>query len=474
MTPTVSQERARETLWRAGILRWKLDTNQQALYDEFYKSKSGRIVFNCGRRVGKSYLLCLLAIEQALRLPGSSIVYAAPTKDQVKRIIWKIFQRILSDCPRDIQPEWAAQDKIFEFKNGSTVALGAMDSGRADSLRGGDCHLAIVDEAGFSPSHYVVEMIEGVIEPMCLLTDGKICIASTPARTPRHAFEKYFKEAVREGAGFHRTIYDNPRLTPEKIQKQIEKAGGEHTTYWRREYLAEFVIDEEIICFPEFTKERQLQLVTEVEKPPFYDAYTSIDLGLKDATGVLFFYWNFNTAQIVVEDEGLLHGVKEVRSDLIAELIKTKEQALWNGQKPYFRISDYDLGSQLMVNELTEHHALHFITGEKDSKEAQVNELRLLIKNNKLIINPRCVNLISQIEACVWDNKREMFDRIDGYFHFDLVDALILGIRNVRRQHNPYPADRYDSKSQFFYTQPYSKSSNAKVMEEIFKVKKPE
>jgi hypothetical protein len=470
--PAISQKQAREILWRQGNLRFLLDTNQQGLYDAFYSTKSRRVVFNCGRRVGKSYLLCLLSIEHAIRLPGASIFYTAPTKDQCKRIIWKIFKKILIDCPQDISPVWLSQDRIFEFPNGSTISLGAMDSGRADSIRGSDAALAVVDEAGFSPSHYVTEMIEGVLRPMTLLTRGKIIIASTPAKTPRHAFEKYFNNAKLEGAAFHRTIYDNPRLSPEDIAEEIKAAGGEHTTYWKREYLAQHVIDEEIITFPEFDAEKQNELVQLVDKPPYYDAYTSIDLGIKDATGILFFYWDFKNARLVVEDEGLLQGIKEVRSDLIANLIKDKEKALWGDKQPYFRMSDSDLGSQLMINELDVHHGLRFVVSDKDSKEAAVNEMRLMLKNNQIIIHPRCTNLIAQIAGCVWDKGREKFDRIDGFYHFDLVDALLYGIRGIRRQHNPYPSERYNSSSQFFYSQPSEATANAKIFESIFGLKK--
>jgi hypothetical protein len=474
MAKEVSQAQAREALWRAGILRFLLDSNQQSLYDEFYKCKSRRFVLNCGRRVGKSFLLCVLALEHALRKTGATIIYCAPTKQQAKEIVKKIFPQILEGCPEDIRPEWFAQDRSFEFKNGASIKFGALDAGRSDSLRGSDCHLAIVDEAGFSPSHYVEEMVEGVLRPMCLLTKAKICIASTPAKTPRHKFEQYYVKALEEGSGFHRTIYDNPRLSPEDIAEEIKAAGGEETTYWQREYMARFVIDEDIIAFPEFSQERQEQLVKAMERPPYYDAYTSIDIGIKDATACVFLYYDFRRAAVVIEDESLLHGIREVRSDIIADVIKSKEKSLWGDKKPYFRINDYDIGSQLLVNELTAHHDLQFTTGEKDGMEAGVNELRLLIKNNLLFINPRCSNLIAQIAACVWDSKREKFDRIDGYYHFDLVAALILAVRNIRRQHNPYPADRYDSNHQFFYSQPYAKSANAKLLESLFKIKKPE
>lgn len=464
--PIATPEQIRELLWRNGDLAWKLDSNQRGLHEAFYSSTVDRIVLNCSRRIGKSYLLCVLAVEQALRTPNSEIKYCAPTKSQVRMITNKLFRNILADCPEDIKPEWFAQEKIYEFKNGSTISFGAMDAGRADSLRGTDCHLAIIDEAGFSPSHYVQDMVEGVLRPMCLLTNGKIVIASTPAKTPRHQFEIYYMQAKEVGAALHRTIYDNPRLSPARIEKEKKDALRVSDTFWRREYLAEFVVDEEVIVVPEFSKAAQTEIVVERKRPPHFDAYVAMDVGMKDATGIVFFYWDFSDAKLVVEDEVLLSGVKEVRTDLIADQIKHKERTLWGDQKPYFRVSDTEL---LLINDLDSLHDLKFIKKDDDSKEAAINELRLMIKTRQIIIHPRCTQLISQLEACVWNAKRDSFERITGFFHFDLVDALIYGLRTVRRNHNPYPSNYgYDPKKFYFY-KPSSLSMNGAVVKTLFR-----
>jgi len=467
------QMAAREVLWRQGQLRWKLHAAQKDIYDSFYATKGKRFVICCSRRLGKSFLLCLLSIETAIRNPDSDIFYISPTKTQVKRVIEKLFRKILLDCPEDLRPVWHSQDKVFQFPNGSTVHMGAIDSGRADAIRGSDAALGIVDEAGFANSAYVEDLVNGILRPMTLLTKSPIIIASTPAKTPRHSFQKFYEQAQLEGCAVHKTVWDNPLLTKEDIEEEMAASGGENSTVWKREFLGQFCVDEEIITFPEFSLERQEQLVKAVERPPYFDCYVSIDVGMKDATALIFLYYDFRAAQIVVEGEGLLQGIKEVRSDLIADLIKTKEKELWGEKKPYFRLRDYDAGSAIMANELDQ-HGLQFVAGEKDGVEAGVNEIRLLIKNNLLIINPSCVNLISQLSACVWNNARTSFDRIDGYGHFDLCAALIIAVRNIRRSRNPYPSDKYYTDSQFFYDQPSSKTNAAKAFEQLFKVRKPD
>ena len=468
----ITKEAAQQALWRQGILRWMLDDNQKEFYDAFYKCTGLKFVLNCSRQIGKSYFLCVLAIEHALRIPDGELKYSAPTQKQVKKIIFPLFKQILKDCPEDLKPNFHAQEQQYEFKNGATIVIAGMDSDRADNLRGSRAHLGIVDEAGFSSSAYVTEMVQGVLLPMTLTTGGKLVIASTPPKTPHHAFQKYYTAALAEGNALHRTIYDNPRLTSETIDKYKKESGGDNTTYWKREYLAQFVIDKEIIVFPEFSERAQAEIIVDkYERPKYFDYYTAIDVGIRDATAVLFGYWDFLNTKLVIEDEILLHGVLEVRTDIIAAKVRLKEEEHFGKKEPYFRISDIDL---LLINDLDKIHNLKFHPAKKGnySKEAGVNEVRLMINTRQLVINSRCKHLAAQLESCIWDTKHEKFDRVEGMYHFDAVDALIYIVRGLRRNKNPYPADRYDIDSQFFWNQPSNKTPTGQTFVNIFKQKK--
>ena len=66
---------ARHKLWNQGILYWKLDTTQRKLYDFYKGHKEKTTVINCSRRLGKSYMLIILAFEQALQHPKSIIKF---------------------------------------------------------------------------------------------------------------------------------------------------------------------------------------------------------------------------------------------------------------------------------------------------------------------------------------------------------------------------------------------------------------
>lgn len=452
---------ARERLWRAGDLRFKLHKAQVEILDSFLASKGRKFVINSARRLGKSYLLCVLAIEYALKNPNTQIKYAAPTQKMVRRIISPLFRKILKDCPDDIRPDWFAQESRFVFQNGSQIDIAGADAGNSDSLRGTEMHLGIVDEAGFCSD--LAYLVLDIMLPMCLTTNGRVILASTPPKTPQHPFEVYWNKALETGDCIKKTIYDNPLITEKDIKEYMAESGGEHTITWRREYLAEFLIDEESIVVPEF-RDAAKELIREVKRPEYYDSYVSLDPGYRDLTVALFGYWDFLQGTLVIEDELVL---TKARTDLLAMGLKHRETALWGEKKPYFRISDTDLR---LIQDLYSLHGIKFSATAKDNKLAQINELRVMVQQRRLVIHPKCKILISHLSSAVWDDTtKDTFARIDGFGHFDAVDALVYMLRNVRRHHNPYPIGRTYSADEFVVFEEKERTQTAKVLERVFR-----
>src|SRR5260221_8615663 len=148
-TPAISRAEAADLLWRKGILHWKLDTCQKDMHKLYYSTTYEKLVFNCSRRIGKSYTLLILAMELCNKKPFSQIKYAAQTKLAVKNIILPTVRSILMDCPPDLRPEWHAHDGVYRFPNGSELHIAGANGSNVDKLRGSAADLAIVDEAAF-------------------------------------------------------------------------------------------------------------------------------------------------------------------------------------------------------------------------------------------------------------------------------------------------------------------------------------
>lgn len=444
---------AQRVAWLRGRLKWKLDSLQQAVYDQVKTSDRRRWVLKWGRRTGKSFLLCVLAIEHALQHPNSQIKYAAASGKAVRKIIRPLFRKILSDCPKDLQPEFNAQEGEYRFKNGSIITVAGCDDGNADGLRGTESHLNIVDEAGFVADLKYV--LNDILRPMTLTTDGMTILSSTPPRSLAHPFVRIAQQAEKNGACSKKTIYDNARLTDAQRNKFIaedaEEAGlsldeYKASTTFQREYMAEDVADADYAVIPEWNSVMHAKVVQEVERPPFYDTYVGIDFGYaRDAHGVVFGYWDFRKARLVIEDN--LRLVKKT-SDILVSEIRTVEQRLWgspdnndaNPYEPYARIADSGGQGQLIIADIIRTHGLTCRGTEKDNKEAAVNAIRLLLRSGQLVIHPRCVDLIQQLNTTVWNEARSSYER-NQLGHGDLLDALVYLVRNLNRQRNPYPED---------------------------------
>lgn len=430
----IAQSKARQELWKRGrISAFKLHSTQREIYANFHASKARKFVINCARRLGKSYMLCVIADETARRKPNSQIKYAAPTAKAVRKIVKPLFKKIWEDCPMHLRPSWDSMDQCYRYPNGSEIHVAGTDSGNAENLRGTEADLAIIDEAGFCDE--LDYLIQDILLPQTLICNGRVLIASTPPKTPGHEFVRVYLEAKTRGACIEKTIYDNPLVSNEQIVEYMEESGGADSTTWKREYLAQFVTDEESQIIPEFSEEMAKKLVVEVPRPLFFDGYVSMDVGFEDLTFIVFGYWDFLTQELVIEDEIVLQGQHEVRTDIIASSVRNMECDLW-AKEPYLRVSDT---SPILLNEMHQTFGVGFTTTEKDDKDSAIEALRVLVRMEKLKINPRCVGLIAHLRYGVWDKNRKKFERTRDYGHFDGVDALVYMVRNLRKGKNPYP-----------------------------------
>lgn len=477
----LTKEEAQRELWMRGSLSWKLDSTQKELYQLYYNTNHKVQTWLLSRRSGKSYSLCILALEQCIRHPRSIVKFVSPTKLQVTNNIRPLLYTILQDCPEEIKPEFKAKDYIYYFPNGSELQLAGTDSGHAEKLRGGDSHIAIVDEAGSCDN--LDNIVKSILLPTTLITRGKVILASTPPEESDHDFIKFIEDAEMRGSLIKKTIYDNPRITKEQIQELVDELGGEKSEAFQRECLCAIVKDPKSSVIPEFTPEIEKIIIREWPQPPFFDTYEAMDIGFKDMTVVLFGYYDFRADKIIVEDEYCVKG-NEISVDRICAKISEKEEALWKNslthetKTPYIRVSDINY---IVMKEIYDASKgkINFIATKKDDKTAAINTVRTLINHKKIIIHPRCETLIRHLRNVKWASRTSgqlTFARSPDDSHYDAVDALIYLVRNIVFGRNPYPA-HYDLNLRVedsFIRNPkkYNATQNSDVYRTIFNIKK--
>jgi hypothetical protein len=435
--------------WQNGNLQYKFHTTQKTIYKAIQESQRRKFFLLCSRRLGKTFMLMTMAFELAIKKPGSRILFLAPIGKNAAEIATDTARTVLKDAPRIYQPEYKSMTREFVFPGDSIVRLKGVNNEHADDLRGGAQDLIILDECGQMDN--LQHIVGSICMPMTMTTQGRILMATTPPMTPGHDSAHIYEDLAKDECVAKFTILDAPHVSVETKREYLIEAGEEveHarkiidreanpvTTTARREYFCEFITDADSAVVPEFNDAARAEIIKEYDRPECWDGYVSMDPGMKDNTGILFGWVDFLQQKLVIEDETLLRhpGTEE-----IANSIKATEAGVFHGRQPHKRVSDVELR---LISDLRKMHKLDFSATKKDDSMAAIQHMRLLIQQRKLIINPRCKNLIRQLRDVTWNHKATDFARagersIDG--HYDLVAALKYMIRNVDWHHNPYPA----------------------------------
>lgn len=465
--------------WRSGNLNYKLHSLQREIVDRLRATLARderRFVVEAGRKVGKTYLLVVLACEMALRKPKSRIVYGAPTLKHLEEFVHPEFNAVSDDAPEGLAPKWNGGDSHYEFHNGSWIHLfGAKDEYQAKNGRGPGAVAAFFDEAAFC--EVLPTVLDGVFKPSLQanrLTGkeaGFQVLSSSPADIPEHPFTAITEiEEARDNYA-HASWLENPMLNDEDRAKEIAENAAQagmsvedyiRSAKYRREYLGERVVDPSLVGFPEWEELRKTRLAV-VERPALYRGQEGIDFGGVDPHFIVFGYWHAGKG-LVIEDELVLRDGETTLQ--LADAVKEKEKDLWgvnvwdgtleglsqqtlfkffgehiptwatdaaskrHAGQPWMRSRDTD--TQLGIDLYAQ--GLLTVPTRKDNKQLAVDSLRVLMRKGQLWVHPRCVRLDRDLRATTWANeKREQWARRADGSHGDGCDALVYLNRNLER-----------------------------------------
>jgi len=340
--------------------------------------------------------------------------------------------KIQANCPKELKFNWQTTDSVYIGPGNSRLFLRGVNEDRGDSARGPFAHIIVADEYGqWREPEYIVNE---ALRPQLLTTKGQFIFASTPPRDLGHKYYEHKDMAMRENRFISRTIHDNESLTKEQIDEACKEVGGVTSAAWRREYLCEPVADPESLVVPEY-KEDIHDISDDEPRPSHFDTYVGADLGLNDKTALIFAYYDFMTATLVIDDEWVDSGrnTKE-----ITDAAKEIEARLWEGIPIYKRVGDNALQQLYDMSTL---HDYTVLPSQKQDKLAAINALRIRFKSGRIKIRKRCKHLRFQLKVGMWNTSRSSFERGDETGHLDAIDALVYLNRNLNVTHNPYPSN---------------------------------
>jgi hypothetical protein len=461
-----AKQKATATLWRTGrFTDLLLNSYQRDMLKAYDEADSVMFFLLCSRRIGKTWVECTIALRQCLAHPGTRALFLSTTTDQVEEICEQTFSLLLESCPPELKPDYQKKTHKYIFPNGSEIRVKGLDKAGGDSIRGVKAHLVIFDEACFMRG--LNNIIDSVVMPMVIATNGRILFGSTPPSSPGHDSIDIIRkcEKVKSLCKIDIMASLGVLYNQRQIDEFIRQAGGSEASVCRREYFTEIVTEMDLAVFPACTETHIKTLIKGTDTPTYpIDRYVSMDIGFRDLTVILFGYWDYPRATLVIEDEVVMPK-NNADTDSVAKAIIQKERELWGQHRPKKRICDTD---PRMIVDLRKLSDIKFIATKKDKKHAQINQTNLMFLNQEIEINPRCETLIDHCRYGVWKESFTEYQRTKSMGHFDAIDALVYMVRNIARNHNPIPENTYSVHTHIDHDQMFEKKEKKHKLNNLF------
>lgn len=470
-----------EELWARGDLDYLVrDGQQRLLWDSLKRwTDEGRSygphVVNTHRKWGKSFILALFCWARCLRSPNQLCRYLVPTFEQGKDYLFDIHHQLEALCPEILRPETSGENLIFRNPRWKDPAARSVLEMRGmknpDAARGPRAHVIVCDEVReWEDLEHAVKDV--LVWQFADMEKPLLILSTTPPDSMAHPYvKKYIPQAIGLGTYYifpledsddrFRLWYDeeprratgNKTLSPELREAIERECGGKETATYKREALCKLLSNPESLIVPEFAAVKS-RIVMDIPWPDHFYAYCGLDFGWQDHNGVLYALFDFKRQQLFVMGE---IWAQNCTTGQIAEAMHKAEERLFlatllgPGQnvdrqgrawryRDLIRVGDH---SMQQIADLAFDHDLGIMPADKWDRDAALANMRLAIQSEKILISPRCLHLIEQLEHGIWrktrDGQRKEFERTDALGHCDLIAALLYLWRKVDPLANPVP-----------------------------------
>ncbi len=361
-----------------------------------------------GRRFGKTEL-GLAEITRTAKESGKNLWYVGPTDGQTKRMAWR---RITEAT----EPLWAkrpvACEGLIELTNRTTILVnGAM---KKDSLRGDGLDLLVLDE--FASMERTIW--ERVFRPSLADRRGRALFMGTPMGR-NHFFDQYERgemETSPDWKSFHFTTLDGGIVKAEELQSAARDMGAD---VYRQEFEAEFGTLGEHRVYAVFEKATHV-------KPLLFDD-----------TQPLIWTMDFNVDPMIVllmqlTPEKEIHVLDEIvirpnaTTELACQAFLAKAKPLADRLSYIYRPLVVDVHGDSAGNQRTTAAAgsdwgivkeffkmwvgdfkpRHHVPSANPLVRDRVNAVRAKLRSQagdvKLYIDPKCKELIRDLEEVSW------------------------------------------------------------------------
>lgn len=405
------------------------------------------------RRSGKSTLFAIALYIKACTVSNRTVLYIARTKTSAKEIIW--YELMYINDTYNIQARFNHADLTVTLPNGSRIYVaGCKDRRTADDFRGNKHKLIVIDEASLHGD--VLEyLIYDALKPTLLdYKDTQLWLAGTPNETCTGLFYEIMETDKYPLYQRHKwSFIDNIRLPQvraledpkaalqailDEEQRQYELEGK--GTKFRREYLLEWVRDEETLVY-DFQHDRN----TYTELPQDIDIIWSvgIDVGYNDPCSVVAVGITKEPTPIIYIDD--VFEQSEIKTPDLAPVLERFRTTY----KPISMATDSGGGGKRLIEDLNAGYNMSLTAADKPKKRKYPDLVQIssLMSMGRIKINRTLHQQIENLRKLVWIDRESC---VIGGGTIHTTDALVYAFRELYPwllEKQPKPEPTYKEQS---------------------------
>jgi len=416
---------------------------KEGLFDkqlDIFNSDARRITAVCGRRGGKTTTMGRKLVQTMADHPAegedeSLCVFAAPTKNQARRLMWGRLQAIAEK--NKVPISFSATQLIATHDNGAQCWIMGLDDFRdIERLRGFAFRLICIDEAQ-SLAVDVHELVDDIIDPALGDYDGQLIFTGTPNAACHGFFYLAATGQLPNDATQYEnhtwTILDNPmfprwRNRPDWREKAAawmegerkRKGWSEDNATYLREWMARWIKDTGSLIY---RYDPTRNGFSELPTGETWRYVVGVDLGYNDSFAYVVLAFSDRGAKVYAVDEFEQVG-------LIPAQWAEHLQAVTRRYKPEKIMVDTGGMGKAVMEEFRSRYQLPVHTAEKRDKydfiahqNSDMHEASYLVKPDSRLAT--CYTLLQ------YDEKRK---KEDPRMHHltNLTDAGLYGWREAK------------------------------------------
>lgn len=391
-------------VYSGGKTVWEQLNRPQIALINALNSPRYRFVTACfSRRLGKTYIANLIG-QLVVLIPGCNVLIMSPNYN-LSSISFDLQRGLLRQFDIELLKD-NVKDRILELSNGSTVRMGSLST--VDSCVGRSYDLIIFDEAALGEGGE--DAFNVSLRPTLDKVGSKAVFISTP-RGKSNWFSKFydrgFDDNFPEWCSLHADYLENWRMSASDVEEARRSMSKNH---FEQEYMANFNSYEGQIY--QFDPLNVVEYV-HVEGSEYIGG---LDPGYRDATAFCV------VAYVQDGEDGYFHVVDEYlnsESTTKGHVEYMRPIIDRHGVDPIF----IDSAAAQFAADLAYTYDIATVKAKKQVLEG-IAYVQTLIEQNRLKVDPRCVNVLEMLDQYQWsiDNNSKEKPLHNRYSH--MADAL--------------------------------------------------